>query len=96
MPKWITKKFLIIALLILILILFITFILPLAVPILLALITAFLLEPLVKWSKQKFNWNRKPAVITIFYFIFVTYYSYFIFYYYTIDRSDYTINKDCT
>ncbi|PUB18060.1 sporulation integral membrane protein YtvI [Paenisporosarcina sp. OV554] len=66
MPKWITKKFLIIALLILILILFITFILPLAVPILLALITAFLLEPLVKWSKQKFNWNRKPAVITIF------------------------------
>ncbi|MGB2991404.1 MAG: AI-2E family transporter, partial [Paenisporosarcina sp.] len=66
MPKWITKKFLIIALLVLIIVLFITFILPLAVPIILALVTAFLLEPIVKWSKQKFNWNRKPAVITIF------------------------------
>lgn len=66
MPKWITKKFLIIGLLILLFILFLTFVLPLAIPILLALLTAFLLEPLVKWSKEKFKWNRKTAVITIF------------------------------
>jgi sporulation integral membrane protein YtvI len=66
MPKWISKKFLIIALLILLFILFLTFVLPLAIPILLALLTAFLLEPLVKWSKEKFKWNRKTAVITVF------------------------------
>ncbi|MCZ8536426.1 sporulation integral membrane protein YtvI [Paenisporosarcina quisquiliarum] len=66
MPKWITKKFLIIALLILLFILFLTFVLPLAIPILLALLTAFLLEPLVKLSKEKFKWNRKTAVITVF------------------------------
>ncbi|MGB3260429.1 sporulation integral membrane protein YtvI, partial [Paenisporosarcina sp.] len=47
-------------------ILFLTFVLPLAIPILLALLTAFLLEPLVKWSKEKFKWNRKTAVITVF------------------------------
>lgn len=66
MPKWMTKKFLILTLLIVLLILFITFVLPLAIPIFLALITAFLLEPIVKWSKQRFKWNRKPAVITVF------------------------------
>lgn len=66
MPKWITKKFLILALLIVLLILFLTFVLPLAVPILLALITAFFLEPIVKWCKEKFKWNRKTAVITVF------------------------------
>jgi sporulation integral membrane protein YtvI len=66
MPKWINKKFLIIALMILLMIVFITYVLPLAVPILLALLTAFLLEPVVKWSKAKLKWNRKPAVITVF------------------------------
>jgi len=66
MPKWINKKFLIILLLIVILITFITFILPLAIPILLALITAFLLEPLVGFCKRKFKWKRKPAIITVF------------------------------
>ena len=56
----------IIALLVLLFILFITLVLPLAVPILLALVTAFFLEPLVKLCKQKFKWKRKPAIITVF------------------------------
>jgi len=65
-PKWINKKFLVIVLLIVLFIVFVTFILPLAVPIILALITAFFLEPVVKWCKQKFKWNRKPSIILVF------------------------------
>ncbi len=66
MPKWITKKFLIITLLILLFLIFITFILPLAVPIFLALLTAFLLEPLVRKATNYFKWPRKSVVITVF------------------------------
>jgi len=68
MPKWITKKFLIIILLILLAILFITFILPISIPIILALLTAFVLEPLVKWGKTRFSWKRKTSVIVVFIF----------------------------
>ncbi|WP_019414416.1 sporulation integral membrane protein YtvI [Paenisporosarcina sp. TG20] len=66
MPKLFTKKLLIITLLISLFIIFIIFVLPLSVPIILALLTAFLLEPIVKWSKEKFKWPRKSAVITVF------------------------------
>jgi len=66
LPKWLTKKVLILALLALLAILFITFVLPISIPIILALITAFLLEPIVKWSKFKFSWKRKTSVITVF------------------------------
>lgn len=66
MPKWINRKFLVISLIVVLFIVFITFIVPLSVPILLALITAFLLEPLVKLCKEKLKWNRKPAIIVVF------------------------------
>jgi sporulation integral membrane protein YtvI len=66
MPKWLTKKVLIITLLVVLAIIFITFVLPISIPIILALITAFLLEPIVKWSKYRFSWKRKTSVITVF------------------------------
>lgn len=68
MPKWMTKKLMILSLLVLLAILFITFVLPISIPILLALLTAFLLEPIVKWIKLKFSWKRKTSVITVFIF----------------------------
>lgn len=68
MPKWITKKLLIIILLILLAIIFITFILPISIPIILALLTAFLLEPLVRWGRTRFSWKRKTSVIVVFIF----------------------------
>ncbi|AYC29132.1 sporulation integral membrane protein YtvI [Paenisporosarcina cavernae] len=66
MPKWFNKKLLIILSIIIIAILLVVFILPLAIPIILALLTSFLLEPLVKLAKKTFKWNRKPAVILVF------------------------------
>ncbi len=68
MPKWMTKKLVIISLLIILSILFLTFVLPISIPILLALLTAFLLEPIVKWGKVRFSWKRKTSVITVFIF----------------------------
>lgn len=47
------------------------FILPVSVPIVLALLTAIIIEPLVKFTQKVFKWNRKPAVITTFIFFII-------------------------
>lgn len=44
------------------------FILPVSVPIILALLTAIVIEPVVKFTQRVFKWKRKPAVITNFIF----------------------------
>lgn len=44
------------------------FILPVSVPIILALLTAIVIEPVVKFTQRIFKWKRKPAVITNFIF----------------------------
>ena len=42
------------------------FILPVSIPIILALLTAIIIEPIVKFTQKTFKWKRKPAVITNF------------------------------
>jgi len=48
------------------LLLLIIFILPVSIPIILALLTAIIIEPIVKFTQKTFKWKRKPAVITNF------------------------------
>lgn len=69
--KFFTKEYLKYIILILILLILAIFILPVSIPIILALITAIILEPLVKFVQRTFKWNRKPAVITTFTFFMV-------------------------
>lgn len=69
MTKWLTKRNLIIALSIVVIILIFIFIVPVSLPIILALFTAVMIDPLVKLTEQKFKWNRKVAVISVFIFI---------------------------
>lgn len=45
------------------------YIIPITIPIILALLTAMLIDPLVRLAQKKFGWNRKIAVISIFFFI---------------------------
>ncbi|TQR17870.1 sporulation integral membrane protein YtvI [Psychrobacillus vulpis] len=60
------KKYIKYFFILLFLLLIAIFILPVSVPIVLALLTAILLEPIVKFTQQTFKWSRKPAVITNF------------------------------
>ncbi|HSI67806.1 MAG TPA: sporulation integral membrane protein YtvI [Planococcus sp. (in: firmicutes)] len=66
MGKWFNKKIFTIILMAAITLLIIVYILPVAVPLIIALITAILLEPLVKFMQTRFKWQRKSAVITVF------------------------------
>ena len=52
--------------LVVILLLVAIFILPVSIPIILALLTAIIMEPVVKFTQRTFKWKRKPAVITNF------------------------------
>ncbi|MDF2068647.1 sporulation integral membrane protein YtvI [Bacillus sp. Cr_A10] len=47
------------------------FILPVSVPIILALLTAIIIEPAVKFTQRTFKWKRKPAVIANFTFFII-------------------------
>ena len=69
MTKWLTKRNFIIALSIVIIILIFIYIIPVSVPIILALLTALLIDPLVRLTEEKFKWKRKIAVISVFIFI---------------------------
>lgn len=69
MSKWLTKRNLIITLTLLFIILASVFILPVSLPIILALLTALIIDPLVKLTEKKFKWNRKLSVISVFIFI---------------------------
>lgn len=67
--KWFTKRNFFIALGVILFILFIIFIIPISLPIILALLTAMIIDPLVKIVQKKFKWDRKLAVISVFIFI---------------------------
>ncbi len=69
MAKWFTKRNFFIALSILFIILICIYILPVSIPIILALLTALLIDPLVRLAEKKFSWNRKLAVISVYIFI---------------------------
>lgn len=69
MSKWFTKRNFIIALSIIFTILIFIYIIPVAIPIILALLTAMVIDPLVKLVEKKFKWDRKIAVISVFIFI---------------------------
>lgn len=47
------------------------FIIPVSLPIILALVTAIIIEPLVKFTQRTFKWNRKIAVMTNFFFFII-------------------------
>jgi sporulation integral membrane protein YtvI len=69
LSKWLTKRNFIIALSIVITILIFIFILPVSLPIIFALLTALIIDPLVRLTEKKFKWNRKISVISVFIFI---------------------------
>ncbi|WP_255485305.1 sporulation integral membrane protein YtvI [Sporosarcina sp. BP05] len=69
MSKWLTKRNLIITLTLIFIILASVFILPVSLPIILALLTALIIDPVVKLTEKKFKWNRKVSVISVFIFI---------------------------
>ncbi|KIL50347.1 hypothetical protein KP77_17220 [Jeotgalibacillus alimentarius] len=66
MNKIFTKKNMITALVILITLILIYFILPVSVPLIVAVITALILEPLVKFINTRTKLNRKMSVGTVF------------------------------
>ncbi|WP_033541827.1 sporulation integral membrane protein YtvI [Planococcus sp. CAU13] len=66
MAKWLNKKTLTVVLVIAFIILVSIYIIPIAIPLILALLTAFFLEPFVGFLQKQFKWQRKPAVITSF------------------------------
>lgn len=45
------------------------FILPVSIPLILALLTALMIDPLVKLVERKFKWKRKLSVISVFIFV---------------------------
>ncbi len=73
--KIFTKRNFFIALGIIILVLALIYILPVAVPIILALLTALIIDPLVRLVESKFKWRRKSAVISVFIFILLILFS---------------------
>ncbi|MER2089225.1 MAG: sporulation integral membrane protein YtvI [Sporosarcina sp.] len=79
MSKWLTKRNLIITLSVIFIILILIFILPVSLPIISALLTALIIDPLVRLTENKFKWNRKLSVISVFMFIlaFITFLLYF-------------------
>jgi len=62
------KEYVKYALLVLFILLTAIFILPVSVPIILALLTAIIIEPVVKFTQKTFKWKRKPSVIANFIF----------------------------
>ncbi|AOV08374.1 sporulation integral membrane protein YtvI [Sporosarcina ureilytica] len=69
MSKWFTKRNFIILLSVIFIILIFLYIIPVSLPIIFALLTALLIDPLVRLVEKQFKWNRKPAVISVFIFI---------------------------
>ena len=63
MAKWLTKRNILIALIVGAVVLALIFIVPVSIPIILALLTAMAIEPLVSWAERKLSIPRKGAVI---------------------------------
>ncbi|WP_343753594.1 sporulation integral membrane protein YtvI [Lentibacillus halophilus] len=66
MFRSITKRQWSLIFLLLILILFILFILPVSIPLVLALVTALILNPVIRFTQRKIKLSRKTAVIIVF------------------------------
>ncbi|WP_088005795.1 sporulation integral membrane protein YtvI [Indiicoccus explosivorum] len=77
--KWFNKKTVGTLAAIGVLLVFAVYILPVSLPLLVALVTAFLLEPPVAWACRRFKWPRKPSVIAVFilFLLFITAVLYF-------------------
>lgn len=69
MSKWFTKRNFIILLSVLVVILIFIYIIPVSLPIIFALLTAMLIDPLVRLVEKQFKWTRQMAVISVFIFI---------------------------
>lgn len=79
MSSWFTKRNFIILLSIIFTILIFIYIVPVSLPIIFALLTAMLIDPLVKLVEKKVKWTRKTAVISTFIFILAIISSLFYF-----------------
>ena len=82
--KWLTKRNLIIALSIVIIILIFIYIIPVSVPIILALLTALLIDPLVRLAEDKFKLEAKNCGYFRIYF----YTWYFFLHFFIIQSLD--------
>ncbi|MDW0109341.1 sporulation integral membrane protein YtvI [Sporosarcina aquimarina] len=69
MTKRLTKKTLIIIVTVVIAVAALFFILPVSIPLILALLTALIIDPLVKLVEHRFKWKRKLSVISVFIFV---------------------------
>jgi len=69
LSKWLTKRNVIIFFSIIALIIGLIYIVPVSLPIIFALLTAMMIDPLVKLVEKQFKWSRKWAVISVFIFI---------------------------
>ena len=69
MAKWLTKRNILIALIVGAVVLALIFIVPVSIPIILALLTAMAIEPLVSWAERKLSIPRKGAVISVYIFV---------------------------
>lgn len=69
MSKWLTKRNIIIFFSIIATIIGLIYIVPVSLPIIFALLTAMMIDPLVKLVETRFKWSRKWAVISVFIFI---------------------------
>lgn len=69
MSRWFNKRNLIIFITVVLTILFFIYIFPVSLPIIFALLTAMLIDPLVKLVEKQFKWTRQLSVISIFIFI---------------------------
>ncbi|WP_342512717.1 sporulation integral membrane protein YtvI [Sporosarcina sp. FSL K6-1522] len=83
MAKWLTKRHVIISVSILLILLICIFILPVSLPIIFALLTAILIDPLVKLVEKKCKWKRGISVMSVFLMILAVIAS---ISYYTITR----------
>jgi sporulation integral membrane protein YtvI len=66
LPKFLSKKMIMIAIAIIITILLFYYILPVSIPLITAIVTALLLDPVVKMLERKFKIKRKLAVLIVF------------------------------
>ncbi|RIW27460.1 sporulation integral membrane protein YtvI [Bacillus salacetis] len=66
MAKFLSKKMIMIALAVIITILLFYYILPVSIPLITAIVTALLLDPVVKLLERKFKIKRKLAVLIVF------------------------------
>lgn len=66
MARWLTKRTILIVVVAAITAAALFFILPVSIPLILALLTALMIDPLVKLVERKFKWKRKLSVITVF------------------------------